>query len=152
MKPLFMTRSLESYAFPLTLLCLLLTSGCGTKKPESLKKLYGPVWELETLPGSETAMDELFPDMLPRLQFDPQSSTVSGNSGCNGFSASFEIDGGRLEFGPAGPSTLMYCGEGELLFRKALERVDSWNIPANGKLLLKNKAKVLMEFRRSAVE
>jgi heat shock protein HslJ len=125
---------------------MLVLSGCSTNRSMSAKTLYGTPWELEVLSGPEVSLKELFPDILPKLQFDPESQMVSGNSGCNGYTAPFELKGGRLEFGPPGPSTLMYCGEGELLFRKALERVDSWELRADGKLLLRHNAEVLLVF------
>lgn len=134
------------------MLCMLVLSGCGTNRSTSAKTLYNTPWELEVLSGPEASLKELFPDIIPQLQFDQESRMVNGNSGCNGYTAPFTLNGDRLEFGPPGPSTLMYCGEGELLFRKALERVNTWELDADGKLLLKHEADLLLVFAQTASE
>ncbi len=79
---------------------------------------------------------ELFPDRVPVLNFDADSRYASGNSGCNGYSAPFEISGNRISFGQPNPSTMMYCGPGENQFREILQRVDGWELNSGGSLTL----------------
>ncbi len=115
---------------------LMLLAGCGGAKPAGSEALYGPSWELEFLSGPRIAFEGLFPDTKPHISFEKGIGEVIGNSGCNGYRAPFEIDGQKIEFGEPGPSTLMYCGDGENHFRSIIQKVDGWRLTGDGKLEL----------------
>lgn len=124
--------------------------GCGSKPQPQASALYGPQWELEYLSGPRIAFEALFPDKKPVLTFEQSTGMVVGNSGCNGYSAPFELDGSSIRFGEEGPSTLMYCGEGENFFRATLQKIGGWNIDEQGRLNLLTGEVPMMRFHRRA--
>jgi heat shock protein HslJ len=89
----------------------------------------------------------LFPDITPEIQFDQEAGRVAGNSGCNGYQAPYSLDGSGIRFGEPGPSTLMYCGEGENLFRESMRLVDQWEVDRDGKLVLLQEGQPVLRFR-----
>ena len=99
-------------------------------------QLGGTHWELEYITGPRIAFEGLYPDKKPEITFDPQAMKVSGNSGCNGYSADYKLAGNTISFGEPGMSTMMYCGEGEQVFRTMMKKINKYNIDANGKLNL----------------
>ena len=115
---------------------LLLFAACGGTKPTGTETLYGQTWELEYLSGPRIAFEGLFPDKKPQISFEKGISEAIGNSGCNGYRAPFELNGQQIQFGEPGPSTLMYCGDGENHFRNIIRKVDGWRLTEEGKLEL----------------
>lgn len=111
--------------------------------------LVGTLWVLESM-GEATMPDStLFPTRLPEIRFQAETSTVQGNSGCNGYSAGYTLDGSSLYFGEPGPSTMMYCGPGENRFREAMEAVDAFVIRNAGQLTLLAGGAPVLSFRAS---
>ncbi len=105
-----------------------------TMNPEN-KELSGN-WELEYLSGPRIAFQGLFPDKKPQIAFDPATQKVEGNSGCNGYSTSYTLKGNAISFGEPGPTTMMYCGEGEKFFLNTIKKVNRYMIDSEGKLNL----------------
>ncbi|MCB0424678.1 MAG: META domain-containing protein [Mangrovimonas sp.] len=132
-------------AVALSLVLLLFTS-CTTSKSE--EALYGSTWELEYLSGPRIAFEGLFANKKPQLEFNKEESKAIGNSGCNGYSAQFKVDGNTISFGEPGPSTLMYCGEGETFFRNTIKKVNRFKIDENGKLNLMLDDVPMMRFKK----
>ncbi len=128
------------------LLTALLALACGSKPQSQASALYGAQWELEYLSGPRIAFDALFPDKKPVLTFEQATGMVAGNSGCNGYSAPFELQNDSIRFGEPGPSTLMYCGEGENFFRSTMQKIDGWKLDADGKLNLLTGTVPMMRF------
>lgn len=90
-------------------------------------KLAG-TWELDYILEPETNFDVLYPDRKPTITFDVAEKKVNGNSSCNNFSGTVNIDGHMISFGPMA-STKMACpGNGEQVFLKNLERVTSFDV------------------------
>lgn len=123
--------------------------GCGTTRQGAADALFGPEWELEYLSGPRIAFEGLFPDKKPVLTFEQEASRVVGNSGCNGYSAPFELNGASIRFGEPGPSTLMYCGDGEDFFRNTMQKIDGWSVDAEGKLNLLIGEVPMMRFHKT---
>ena len=90
----------------------------------------------------------MFSDKKPQLEFNREEGIVTGNSGCNGYSAQFKVDGNTISFGEPGPSTLMYCGEGETFFRNTIKKVNRFKIDENGKLNLMLDDVPMMRFKK----
>ena len=132
-------------AVALSLVLLLFTS-CTTSKSE--EALYGSTWELEYLSGPRIAFEGLFANKKPQLEFNKEESKAIGNSGCNGYSAQFKVDGNTISFGEPGPSTLMYCGEGETFSRNTIKKVNRFKIDENGKLNLMLDDVPMMRFKK----
>ena len=66
--------------------------------------LAGTSWVLATLGGQEPLADTII-----TLQFSSEME-ASGNSGCNGYGGSYEVDGNALSFGPL-LGTLIACDD-----------------------------------------
>lgn len=123
--------------------------GCHSSRQASADALYGPDWELEYLSGPRIAFEALFPDKKPVITFEQSTGQVAGNSGCNGYRAPFELNGSSVRFGEEGPSTLMYCGEGENFFRATMVKIDGWNIDEQGRLNLLIGEVPMMRFHKT---
>lgn len=105
-------------------------------------------WELEYLSGDKP-FSVLFPNILPYLRVNKSDYTLSGQDGCNQYTAKFtandshfKVDVGTLI------STKMFCeGGGGQAFSDALSRVDSY-VVENGKLELKSGNVVVLRFHK----
>ncbi|WP_455169484.1 META domain-containing protein [Aegicerativicinus sediminis] len=132
----------------IALISFLIIGSCVTSQKVPTEKLYESAWELEYLSEPDTDFAELFPSKNPKIEFKKDSKRAEGNSGCNGYGAEFNLVGANITFGEPGPSTMMYCGEGEKFFRNAMAKVNSFEFGENDKLVLKLDDKVLMRFKR----
>jgi heat shock protein HslJ len=136
----------------LSVLLLIVLTACGGIKSAGPDSLYGWAWELEYLSGPRIAFKALFPDRKPQISFEEKTGFVAGNSGCNGYRAPYEVKGQDIRFGEPGPSTLMYCGEGENHFRNIIGKVDGWQLTNEGKLELLIGDVPMMRFKKLSEE
>lgn len=123
-----------------TLLVLVLTliiASCGSTKATNSSALYNTEWELNFISGPRIAFNGLYPDKKPQISFDQQSERVSGTSSCNGYQAAYTLEGNRISFGEPGPTTMMYCGEGEGQFLNMMKKIDGYAIEGGQLILLK---------------
>lgn len=118
---------------------------CETQNNEAL---FNTEWELEYISGPRIAFDGLYPDRKPQLRFNEETNRVEGNNSCNGYSADYEIDGNSITFGEPGPSTLMYCGEGETVFLNMVKKINKFQIDEDGKLNLMLDDVTMMRFHK----
>lgn len=132
----------------LSALLLMFFSACGGIKAPGPDSLYGQTWELEYMSGPRIAFEALFPDKKPEISFEEGIGYVIGNSGCNGYRAPYEMKRQQIRFGEPGPSTLMYCGEGENHFRSIITSVDSWQLTDDGKLEFLTGDVPMMRFKK----
>ena len=105
-------------------------------------------WELEFITGPRIAFSRLYPNKKPTSTFDTAAETVTGTDSCNGQSSDYTLDGSAIAFGEPGPTTLMYCGQGERVFRDTLAKVDRASVDAAGKLVLSMGDVAMMRFQR----
>ena len=104
-------------------------------------------WDLEYIAGSEDEFTVLYPERKPSMTVDVAGGKVNGNSSCNSFSSTLEIDGQAISFGPI-MSTKMACpGNGEHVFLKNLERVTNFSIQEST-LSLMDKDTVVMRWKK----
>ena len=130
---------------------LLITVSC-TKKDNS-EKLYGTTWELEYISGPKIAFDGLFHMKKPQLTFEKETQKVMGNNGCNGYSAKFTLDkNNTISFGEPGPTTMMYCGQGEQVFLKTIKQINKYSFDEEGKLNLLIDDVSMMRFKKVTTE
>jgi len=135
----------------LSISTLLLNSCMATKDSKGDAGIYGTTWELEYISGPRIAFEGLYPDKKPQITFDEKEKNVHGNSGCNGYSAPFTIDGKSLTFGEPGPSTMMFCeGGGEQQFLQQIKKTTSYSIDKDGKLNLIMGDVPMMRFKTVA--
>ncbi|WP_419211030.1 META domain-containing protein [Maribacter sp. X9] len=125
---------------------------CSTSKKTTATALFNTTWELEYLSGPKIAFEGLYPDRKPKITFDPTTKRVEGNNSCNGYSAAYTIEGNEISFGEPGPTTMMYCGEGETFFLNTIKKVNTYRIDAEGKLNLMIDDIIMMRFKKIAKE
>lgn len=120
--------------------------GCGNFINKKYK--LNDYWTLHSLNGSEVKTDSLM--RTPKLNFNLQKNHVSGNSGCNLLSGSFEIQDQNISFNKL-ISTKMAC-RGSMKFEQqfldALNKVESYEI-SNWKLKLNGADSTLMVLYRA---
>jgi heat shock protein HslJ len=136
-------------SYPLWFILLMLLMSCSGAKQSKSDTLFGHAWQLEYIDIAVSSVDLLFPDKKPEITFEKESGKVTGNSGCNGYNAPYSIDETGIQFGEPGPSTLMYCGEGENHFRKFMRAAEQWNLTADGKLELLTSGAVVLRFKKT---
>lgn len=129
-----------------------LASSCNGTKKDSAENLFGHTWELEYLSGPRIAFDGLFTMKKPQITFNKENQKVEGNSGCNGYSAAYTLDETAISFGDPGPTTMMYCGEGESHFLNAMEKVNRFAIDKDGKLNLMIDDVPMLRFKKVEVQ
>ena len=118
---------------------------CGTNITGKDQELYN-AWELEYITGPRITFQGLFPDMKPKIQFTAGSNMITGNSGCNGYTTKFTLKGKMITFADPELSTLMYCGDGEAVFRNTMKQIDRYRV-TDGKLEFLTGDVVMMRFK-----
>lgn len=102
--------------------------------------LEGPIWSATGINNGNEAVVSLIAETSATATF--ANGTVSGNAGCNNYTASYVVDGNVLTVGPAA-STMMFCAEPEGLmdqeaqFLAALSNSTTWEVH-NGVLWLRD--------------
>lgn len=119
---------------------------CTTNMMAKNDKMYDNAWELEYITGPRIAFQGLFPDRKPVIKFTRDSNMVNGNSGCNGYSTKYTMNGKMISFADPELSTMMYCGDGENVFRKTMKQVDRYRM-TDGKLEFLMGDVVMMRFK-----
>jgi heat shock protein HslJ len=101
------------------------SGGSSTSAP-----LEGTTWQLKELPGVQSP-ELIRPARQVAVRFE--SGRLSGFSGCNNFTGSYQLDGDRLAIGPVA-STQMACPEPGSTIEQAFHRAlkGSWRIEVVG--------------------
>ncbi|KFF07916.1 META domain-containing protein [Flavobacterium hydatis] len=125
-------------------------NSCTTMKDTTkTADLYNTSWELEYISGPRIAFEGLYPDKKPFIKFDEATKQVSGNAGCNGYSAPYTLKGKTLTFGEQGPTTMMFCeGGGEQTFLQMIKKINAYSIDKDGKLNLLLNDVPMMRFKK----
>jgi heat shock protein HslJ len=94
-------------------------------------------WQLNYITGPRIAFDGLYPDKKPSITFDLKENRFSGNNSCNHYFGTLKVDNNSINFKDAKMGmTMMACpGEGENVYMKTLEKIDSYSISEEGKTL-----------------
>lgn len=132
------------------LILTMLIGSCTSSKTNDL--LFDTLWELDYLSGPRIAFDGLYPDKKPRITFNETTQKVSGSDSCNGYSADFTVTDDNISFGEPGPTTMMYCGEGEKFFLNTLKKINKYTIDNDGKLNLMIDDVTMMRFKKVTQE
>ncbi|MCV9930150.1 META domain-containing protein [Flavobacterium sp. LS1R49] len=141
---------MKNYVLLFVSILALSFNSCTTMKDTTnTADLYNTSWELEYISGPRIAFEGLYPDKKPFLKFDKATSQVSGNAGCNGFSAPYTLKGKALTFGEQGPTTMMFCeGGGEQTFLQIIKKINGYSIDKDGKLNLLLGDVPMMRFKK----
>lgn len=109
---------------------------CSPSGNSEKEILTGSSWELDYINGPKKTLDSLYPVKKPQLTFEEARKTVTGNDGCNGYTAPFTEKGNNISFGEPGPGTLMNCGEGDAIFRETMKKIEGYKIEEGNLVLL----------------
>ena len=94
-------------------------------------------WELNYITGPRIVFDGLYPSKKPTIIFDLKENKVAGNNSCNQYFGTLKVEGNKINFKDAkmGMSMMACPGEGENVYMKTLEKIDSYSISDDGKTL-----------------
>ena len=137
----------KNYILISTFLVLVIGS-CTTTKNTNSNDLYDSLWELEYISGIRIAFNGLYPERKPVISFNKATGKITGNNSCNGYTADFTIKGDNIDIGEPGPTTMMYCGDGEQQFLNMMEKINSISIDKEGKLNLMIGEIPMMRYRK----
>lgn len=126
----------------------LMVVSCGPTKNMDDDKLYNATWELEYISGPRIAFEGLFPDKKPQISFNRETGKAEGNNSCNGYSADYTLSGSSISFGEPGPTTMMFCGQGEKQFLNMMQKVNAYSFDDQGKLNLLVGSVPMMRFKK----
>ena len=128
---------------------VLLFFSCSSSKKSTNEALFNTTWELEYLSGPRIAFGGLYPGKKPKITFNKTTNKVEGNNSCNGYLADYNLNGDEISFGEPGPTTMMFCGEGETFFLNTIKKVNKYNIDDDGKLNLLINDVPMMRFKKT---
>jgi heat shock protein HslJ len=141
---------MKSLLFIAVSLYLLASCSNGNKITSGLDshKLKG-TWQLNYITGQRIAFDGLYPAEKPTITFDVSGKRISGNTSCNSFSGSFDASGAKISFKEPLATTKMACpGEGESVFMRTLEKINSYNVTEGYTLSLFTDSVASMRFTK----
>lgn len=110
------------------------SSQSTTKKTTTLQG----TWELYYITGPRIAFAGLYPDKKPTITFHLGDNQFYGNNSCNSYSGALKVDENKINFKDTKMAmTMMACvGQGQDTYMTTLEKVDAYNISADGKILI----------------
>lgn len=121
------------------LLCSLFTACKSTKNAGTTTTTADPdklsgTWELNFITTSRMPFKDLYPDKKPTITFNVTEGKINGNTGCNTFLGSLNMDGNKIDFtDPLALSRMACPGQGETVFLESLKKVNTYSI--DGKTL-----------------
>jgi len=101
--------------------------------------LVGPTWQLTAYNNGKEAVVSVLSGTEITARFG-EDGNLAGSAGCNNYNASYQVEGGAIQFGPA-MSTRMYCAEPEGIMEQetaylaALEMAATYQIEGDRLLL-----------------
>jgi heat shock protein HslJ len=121
----------------LSISCLIFMACNSTKSAPKVTASLEGTWELNYITGPRIAFDGLYPNKKPTITFNLKENKVSGNNSCNQYFGQLKSEGNKISFKEAKMGmTMMACpGEGENVYMKTLEKIDSYSISEDGKTL-----------------
>lgn len=122
---------------------------CSSNIMGDSSKLDDNAWELEYITGPRITFQGLFPDEKPAITFNKSTNTVSGTTGCNGYSTNYKLNGKMISFAVPATTTMRYCGDGEIVFLKSMSEVTGYRMTTDGKLELLMNDVVMMRFKKA---
>ncbi|WP_239970597.1 META domain-containing protein [Confluentibacter citreus] len=137
-------KQLKISSLLIIMVCL---SACQSTKTTT-DALYNTSWELDYISGIRIAFSGLYPDRKPQISFNKTTNNVEGSASCNGYRAEYNLDGNNISFGDPGPTTMMYCGEGEQTFLSTMKKINKYGFDEEGKLILMLDDVTMMRFKK----
>ncbi|MCK0145349.1 META domain-containing protein [Arenibacter sp. F26102] len=137
----------KNYILISTILVMVIGS-CTSTKNASKNDFYNSLWELEYISGTRIAFNGLYPNRKPVISFNKTTGKITGNNSCNGYTADFTIKGDSIDIGEPGPTTMMFCGDGEQQFLIMMKKINTIGIDKEGKLNLMIGEIPMMRYRK----
>lgn len=128
---------MKKISLALILLCLTFLACNSTQSSLKTINLLEGTWQLNYITGPRITFDGLYPYQKPTITFDLKENRVSGNNSCNQYFCDLKVDNNKINFTDAKMGmTMMTCpGEGETIFMRTLEKINSYSISEDGKTL-----------------
>lgn len=120
-----------------SLLCLTFLACNSSQSSLKTINLLEGSWQLNYITGPRIAFDGLYPDKKPTITFDLKENRISGNNSCNQYFGALKVDNNKINFKDAKMGmTMIACqGEGENVYMKTLQKIDSYSLSEDGKTL-----------------
>lgn len=117
-------------------MCVVFISCTTTKTASKTTSLEG-TWELNYITGPRIAFEGLYPEKKPTIKFDLAANKITGNNSCNQYFGALIVEGAKINFKDAKIGmTMMACqGNGDTVYMSTLEKIDSYTITEDGKIL-----------------
>ena len=131
----------------LFLIIIISIISCKSANPNA-DNLYNTTWELDYITGPRITFSGLYPDKSPQISFNKATKHVEGNNSCNGYRAEYTLNGNSITFGDPGPTTMMYCGEGEQTFLTTMKKINAYSFDDQGNLVFKMDDVDMMRFKK----
>lgn len=132
--------------FIIACLSICMLSCSSSRNTAQVESLAGD-WQLTVFPYASKTFAELFSMKTPELQFTAADHRVTGNTGCNRVTGSFDVNGDEFRFNNLA-STKMGCpGYDETIYLDALNRVNRFRLNAD-QLSLFQDSTLLMTFAK----
>ncbi|TAF69767.1 MAG: META domain-containing protein [Flavobacterium sp.] len=121
----------------LAFLVLVIAACTSTKNTTNSPNSIQGEWVLTYISGPRIAFDGLYPGQKPSINFDVDGQKVFGNNSCNSYTGKLNINGDKINFKESKIAmTMMACqGNGDRVYMDMLEKIDSYTITENGKVL-----------------
>lgn len=112
------------------------------------KELAGD-WTLVSMKSEGKELKDLFPNKIPKLNFEIATKRVNGNDGCNNIMGEYIVKAGNvISLGDKMASTMMFCsGVADREYMQTLQSVTSYEI-VDGKLILKSGEEEKLAFSK----
>ena len=94
-------------------------------------------WELTYIAGTRAAVNELYANKKPLVNFNLSESIANGNTGCNSFTGKIgSLSPGKITFDENMAMTKMFCeGQGETVFLDNVKKIKAFSFSENGNTL-----------------
>lgn len=142
---------MKSIIYTLAIFCITLVSCNTTKSVVTTNKDLEGTWQLNYITGPRIAFNGLYPEKKPTIKFDLKENRISGNNSCNQYFGALLLNANKINFKDAKMgSTMMACqGLGEATYMKTLEKIDSYSVSKDGKILSFISGKIeMMRFEK----
>ncbi len=128
---------MKKIIFILTITCMGFMSCNSTKSAMKSTTSLDGTWQLNYISGPRITFDGLYPNKKPTINFDLKENRVSGNASCNTYRGRLNVDGNKISFKEPMAMTRMMCIDiqGETTYMATLEKIDSYSISEDGKIL-----------------
>jgi heat shock protein HslJ len=99
--------------------------------------LIDGTWEANYIMNTPKPFADLYANQKPTITFNSTTGKVNGQSGCNNFNGTFNLDGNRVSFGENMAMTRKMCPDmaGETTFMETLKKISTYSVTEQGKTL-----------------